>query len=61
MKKAKSEGREAYISVDKLYIDGTLYVSKPDESAMDTEPAPQPTAGTGINPAQGQVQNDGGK
>ena len=30
MKKAKQEGKVAYISVDKLYIDGTQYVVKSD-------------------------------
>ena len=30
MKKAKNEGKEAYISVDKLYIDETQYVVKSD-------------------------------
>ena len=30
MKKAKGEGKQAYVSVDKLYFDGTQYVVKTD-------------------------------
>ena len=41
MKKAKLEGKEAYISVDKLYINGTQYVVKSDpvESVAAAGPA----------------------
>ena len=39
MKKAKGEGKPAYISVDKLYIDGTQYVVKTDPMQPLTTPA----------------------
>ena len=53
MKKAKEEGKQAYISVDKLYIDGIQYVVKTDPMgpvtaagvAVTVEPAVA-TAGT---------------
>ena len=51
MKKAKNEGKQAYISVDKLYIDGTQYVVKTDPIDPSGEPtvvtvAPVRPAGT---------------
>ena len=44
MKKAKGEGKQAYISVDKLYIDGTQYVVKTDP----IQPLATPAGATAI-------------
>lgn len=43
MKKAKSESKQAYITVDKLFIDGVQYVIKPET----VEPAANAAAGAG--------------
>lgn len=46
MKQAKADGKDAYISVDKLYIDGVQYIETHEETSRSASmPRRGPTAG----------------
>ena len=46
MKQAKADGKDAYISVDKLYIDGVQYIETPKgTSSSASMPRRGPIAG----------------